>query len=317
MSIIEKAVDRLSKDDHDVESPVIESPVQSEPDVIARAAAAQSAAVQEEFIPTDAQPKSLSRNDTTEISIYQLGLPGVISPDSERSRTAEEFRIIKRPLLQGAFAQNSDTSQHANLIMVTSAIAGEGKTFTALNLAISVAMEMDRTVLLVDADVARPGLSRILRIDDRAGFIDCLGNVPGNLGKVMLRTDVPKLTVVPAGSRDDRSTELLGSNSMRHLLNEIALRYPDRIVLFDSPPLLETSEASVLANQMGKVVVVVESAVTSQYLVKEAIAQVDSVEKVSLVLNKTYSSMLFSRYAYGYSYGYGYGDGQQGERDNT
>ena len=191
--------------------------------------------------------------------------------------------------------------------MVTSAVAGEGKTFTSLNLAISMAMEMDRTVLLVDADVARPGLSRLLRMVDRTGLIDYLGNVPGNLGKVMLRTDVPKLTVVPAGSRDVRSTELLGSNSMRHLLNEIALRYPDRIVLFDSPPLLETSEAAVLANQMGKVILVVESAVTSQYLVKEAIAQVDSVEKVSLILNKTYSSMLFSRYAYGYSYGYGYG----------
>ena len=317
MSIIEKAVDRLSKDDQDVESSVIESPVQSEPDVIARAAAAQSAAVQEEFIPPDAQQKSLLRNDTDEISICQLGLPGVISPGSERSRTAEEFRVIKRPLLQGAFAQNTDTSQHANLIMVTSAIAGEGKTFTSLNLAISMAMEMDRTVLLVDADVARPGLSRLLRMVDRAGLIDYLGNVPGNLGKIMLRTDVPKLTVVPAGSRDVRSTELLGSNSMRHLLNELALRYPDRIVLFDSPPLLETSEAAVIANQMGKVILVVESAVTSQYLVKEAIAQVDSVEKVSLVLNKTYSSMLFSRYAYDYSYGYGYGDGPQGEQDNT
>lgn len=314
MSIIEKAVDRLSKEEHDVESSVAGSPIQPGPDVISRAASAQPA---EEFLPAEIQAKSPSPQDRAEIDIGKLGLQGIISPHSERSRTAEEYRIIKRPLLQSAFAQSSDTSAHANLIMVTSAIAGEGKTFTSLNLAISLAMEMDRTVLLIDADVARPGLSRLLHIDDRSGFIDCLGNVPGNLGKVMLRTDVPKLTVVPAGSRDARSTELLASNSMRHMLNEIALRYPDRIVLFDSPPLLETSEASVLANQMGQVVLVVESAVTSQYLVKEALSQVDSVQKVSLILNKTYSSPLFSRYAYGYAYGYDYGYGQQGEQDNT
>ena len=317
MSIIEKAVDRLNKEGHNAESSVSESPMQPGPDVIARAAAAQSASVQEETVRSDGQSTSPSRKDRAEIDIGALALQGVISPGSERSRTAEEFRIIKRPLLQQAFAQSSDTSRHTNLIMITSAIAGEGKTFTSLNLAISLAMEMDRTVLLIDADVARPGLSRLLHIDDKPGLIDCLGNVPGNLGKVMLRTDVPKLTVVPAGSRDTRSTELLGSNSMQHLLNEIALRYPDRIVLFDSPPLLETSEASVLASQMGQVVLVVESAVTSQYLVKEAIAQVDPVDKVSLVLNKTYSSQLFSRYGYGYDYGYGYGYGHQGEQDNS
>ncbi len=314
MSIIEKAVDRLSKGDRDAQSPVNESSLQSDSTAITRAAAARSA---EGFSATDAQPKSPSQADGAEVRIRGLGLQGIIAPDSDRSRTAEEFRIIKRPLLQSAFSQSSEMSEHPNLIMVTSTIAGEGKTFTSLNLAISVAMEMDRTVLLIDADVARPGLSQLLRIDDRAGLIDCLGNVAGNLGEVMVRTDVPKLTVVPAGSRDARSTELLGSNSMRHLLNEIALRYPDRIVLFDSPPLLETSEASVLANQMGQVVLVVESGVTSQHLVKDAIALVDSVEKVSLILNKTHASSLFSRYAYGYAYGYDYGYGQQGERDHT
>ncbi len=237
--------------------------------------------------------------------------PGLLlSPEGGRTRTAEEFRVIKRPLLVKAFDRRSEGHQHSNLIMVTSAVQSEGKTFISLNLAISIAMEMDSTVLLVDADVAKPGLSRILQVPERPGLIEQLTDEHDELADLLIRTDIPKLTVLPAGERHKRSTELLASIRMRALLDEMASRYSDRIVLFDSPPLLESTEAFVLASQMGQVVMVVESESTSQMVVKEALSQFEDLGNVSLVLNKCkeniFTNLLSGKYS-GYGYGYGYG----------
>ncbi len=237
--------------------------------------------------------------------------PGLLlSPEGGRTRTAEEFRIIKRPLLVKAFDRKDQGDQHHNLIMVTSAVQSEGKTFISLNLAISIAMEMDSTVLLVDADVAKPGLSRVLKVPQRPGLIEQLTDEHEDLSDLLMRTDIPKLTVLPAGERHKRSTELLASLRMREFLDEVASRYSDRIVLFDSPPLLESTEATVLASQMGQVVMVVESESTPQMVVKEALSQLESQDNVSLVLNKckesVFSNLLSGKYS-GYGYGYGYG----------
>jgi exopolysaccharide/PEP-CTERM locus tyrosine autokinase len=240
------------------------------------------------------------------LAIHGLGLEGFISPQTERSRTAEEFRMIKRPLLQRAFSDQTTPGEHPNLIVVTSSVAGEGKTFTSLNLAISIAMELDRTVLLVDADLANPGLSRLLKAQDLPGLTERLLDDTVDLKDLLQRTDVPKLTLLPAGRRHRRSTELLASNAMKSLLDELATRYPDRVVLFDSPPLLATSEASVLAEQAGQVCLVVESATTPQFLVKEALSLVSHQDRVSLVLNKTRDELLYGRRGYYYGYRYGY-----------
>ena len=244
------------------------------------------------------------------LKIHGLGLEGFISPQTERSRTAEEFRMIKRPLLQRAFSGEAALGERPNVIAVTSSVAGEGKTFTSLNLAISIAMELDRTVLLVDADLANPGLSRLLGAQDLPGLTERLLDDKVSLKDLLLRTDVPKLTLLPAGRRHRRSTELLASNTMKGLLDEVATRYPDRVVLFDSPPLLATSEASVLAEQAGQVCLVVESTTTPQFLVKEALGLLRHQDRVSLVLNKTRDELLSGRrgYYYGYRYGYGYGN---------
>jgi len=250
------------------------------------------------------------------ISVTELEKGLLLSPEGGRSRTAEEFRMIKRPLLVNAFDAESEEGKHPNLIMITSAVQGEGKSFTSLNLAISITMEMDSTVLLVDGDVAKPGLSRILGLSEKSGLIEYLTDEYDDIGPLLFHTDIPKLTVLPAGQTHKRSTELLASNRMGHLLDEMAQRYPDRIVLLDSPPLLETTEASVLAAQMGQVVLVVESESTSQMLVKEAIAQLENMDNVYIILNKCKTSLLTSlmsgkysgyTYGYGYSYGYGYG----------
>ncbi|GEM_PF-576883 len=241
------------------------------------------------------------------IQVTQIDPELVLSPEGGRDRLAEEFRLIKRPLVTRALQDRDHAQGHANLVMVTSSLQAEGKSFVSLNLAISIAMEMDSTVLLVDADVAKPGLSRFLGVADRPGLIDRLVDEKRDLAYLLLRTDIPKLTVLPAGSRHKRSTELLASSKMRELLDEMATRYADRIVLFDSPPLLESTEAGVLAAQMGQVVFVVASESTSQMLVKEALTAFDNLDTVSVVLNKVKGGLLSGKYGYAYGYGYGYG----------
>ncbi|MCB1831313.1 MAG: AAA family ATPase [Chromatiaceae bacterium] len=250
-----------------------------------------------------------------DISFADLNLEGILSPQSGRSRLDEEYRMIKRPLLVRAFDGRNLGGRPLNLIMVTSAISGEGKTYTTLNLAISIAMELDRTILMVDSDLAKPSLSRLLGISDRPGFTECLNDQSLDLGQFLLKTDVPKLSVLPAGTRNNRATELLASNSMSARLEELSSRYSDRIVLFDSPPLLATSESSVLASHMGQVAVVVEYGATPRFMIKEALQLLHNEDSVSLILNKTRDDFLAKHVGgYGYGYGKGYGYGAYGDK---
>lgn len=251
----------------------------------------------EEAIPFQDADESGSR---VNLDFERLAAAGMVTPDAERSQVAEEFRHIKRPLLLNAFGEGALPRPDRNLIMVTSARPHEGKTFTAINLALSIALERDRTVLLVDADVARPSVSRVLDFPGTAGLVDFLADHDRRLSDLMLQTSLPKLRILPAGRRHAHSTELLASESMQQLAQELAERYPDRVVVFDSPPLLATSEAAVLAGLMGQVVMVVEAGKTKQQEVKEAIALLNPDQYVGLVLNK-------SSRPFGADYYYGYG----------
>lgn len=220
------------------------------------------------------------------IDLDRLHHLGVVNPIDEKTQIGEEFRIIKRPLITNAFNQNAKRTPNGNLIMVTSALVGEGKSFCAINLAMSIAMEMDHTVMLVDADVARPSVPRYLGIKSERGLMDVLLDSSLDLSAVMMRTNVEKLSVVTAGRKSRHATELLASQNMSDLLMEIAQRYNDRIVIFDSPPLLLTSESRVLASQMGQIVMVVEAEKTSQRTVKDALRQIESCESINLIYNK-------------------------------
>ncbi|MHB1291136.1 MAG: XrtA-associated tyrosine autokinase [Sulfuricella sp.] len=220
------------------------------------------------------------------INLAKLRQLGMIIPDGERTQIAEEFRLIKRPLIMNAFNQGAGSVNSGNLIMVTSALAGEGKTFCAANLAMSIAMEMDHTVLLVDADVARPAIPDYLGLESGRGLMDVLLDDKLDLADVLIKTNVETLSILPAGSRHKRATELLASQAMSDLLKEIARRYPDRIVIFDSPPLLLTSEARVLASQMGQIVLVVAAESTTQQAIKEALRQIETCDVVNLIYNK-------------------------------
>lgn len=234
-----------------------------------------------------------------EINLARLQQLGMVTHMGGRTGVAEDFRLIKRPLLRTARGQDGPSLRHGNLIVVTSALPGEGKTYCAINLAMSMAMERDTTVLLVDADVARPSVLNVLGLPPRAGLMDVLLDDDLDLSDVILKTNVPALSILPAGRSNRHATELLASRSMCRLLDDIAERYPDRIVIFDSPPLLITTEASVLATQMGQVVMVVEAGRTTHGAVKEALRLIESCRHVNLICNKSAGTSAGSDY---YSY---------------
>lgn len=235
------------------------------------------------------------------IDLDRLHKLGIVTPQHGKTQIAEQFRIIKRPLLTNAFSKNSGI-KNGNLIMITSSLAGEGKSFCSTNLAMSIAMEMDNRVLLVDADVARPSIPRMLDFNpDRKGLLDIILDQKLNVSDILTKTSVDKLTLIAAGTRHPHATELLASQSMADILTELAQRYSDRIVIFDSPPLLLTSEARVLASQMGQIVLVVEAERTTQQTVKEALRQIESCDVINLIYNKARTSAASGYYGYYYS----------------
>ena len=222
-----------------------------------------------------------------ELDLAHMRDSGMVTAAGGRTMLVEDFRIIKRPLIKNAFAERAPGAKPGNLIMITSSLPGEGKTYCAINLAMSIAMELDHTVLLVDADVARPSVLRVLGLPAERGLMDLLLDDKMDLSDVMLRTNVDTLSILSAGTASPRATELLASHTMSAFVAEIANRYPDRIVIFDSPPLLLTSEAHVLASHMGQIVVVVESETTTQHAVKESLRQLEGLSNVNLIYNKT------------------------------
>ena len=252
-------------------------------------------------VPDDfADRKPTSRSKTVTIDLQRLREGGMIAPDGDKTPLAEEFRVIKRPLLKNAFGTGASI-RNGNLIMVTSAFPREGKSFCAINLAMSIAMERDRTVLLVDADVARPSIPQKFGIAPDVGLMDVLLDSHVSLSDAIVRTNVNKLALLPAGRPHRQATELLASEAMFNLLAELSERYSDRIVIFDSPPLLVTTEARTLAANMGQIVMVVESDNTTHEALREALATIESCDVVGMVLNKGRRSNPGDSYGY---YGY-------------
>ena len=245
------------------------------------------------------------RRSYLEINIQALRAAGFVTAADSESRLVHEFRIIKRPLIRNATMKGRAAIKNGNLIMVTSALPGEGKTFCTLNLAMSIAMEMDSTVLLVDADVVAPRLPDLLGIPPTEGLMDVLTNKELDIGDVIHRTNVDRLSVVLAGTPKLSAAELLASEAMTTLLDEVSSRYSDRIIIFDSPPLLATTESRVLASHMGQIVVVVEADKTTQGALESAMATIESCDVVMTVLNKATDSDLGTYGGYGYGYGYG------------
>lgn len=278
MSIIEKAVERL------------------------RVAASQ------ETLPN--APRSASSGQAprgeavvSHIDFEGLDRRGYLTPGSKRHMMAEEYRALKRPLLSRAFGRGGDQIvERGNMVMLTSSFPGEGKTFTALNLAMSMISERDTTVLLIDADVIQRSLSQLLGFRERPGLIDFLLDDTLDISDVIINTDIPTFRFIPAGRRHEHSTELLAGPRMQELVAQLVQRYEDRLVVLDAPPLLATTEAVVLAGLVGQVALVVEEGKTPQSAVKEAIELLDRDKITGLVLNKNRNRP--GGGYYGYYYGY-------------
>jgi protein-tyrosine kinase len=220
------------------------------------------------------------------IDVRKLYSEGYVSPDGVSNRIAEEFRVIKRPLLLNAFPRTGVKDPKSHVIMITSAKPGEGKTFTAINLGMSIASEPDLNVLLIDTDSHNQTMETRLGIKNRKGLLDVLAGNDLSIADVILRTNIPNFSVVPCGQRHSMETELLASQRMVDMVDDIARRYPDRVIIFDTVPALASSVAGVLALHVGQVVIVVEAEATQRQDIEETVAQVSGCKNLSLVLNK-------------------------------
>ncbi|WP_295957131.1 XrtA-associated tyrosine autokinase [Rhodoferax sp.] len=250
----------------------------------------------------DIKPASFSRK--VELDLDALAAAGIVSPNAPRSQIADQYRVIKRPLISNAMGKGPSMISNGNLIMVTSALAGEGKSFSAINLAMSIATELDNTVMLVDADVARPSVLRMLGLPASPGLLDLLVGDVEDLSSVLLRTNIDKLTLLPSGTPHLRATELLASDAMSQLIKNIANRYSDRIIIFDSPPLLLTTESRVLATHMGQIVMVVHAEKTLQVDIQHALSSIEACPVKMMVLNQAKNGVQGGYGGYGYGYGY-------------
>lgn len=236
------------------------------------------------------------------VELDQIGLRSHGVDWDGTSPAQQEFKQIKRPLLNNLLSSNFDKDAlGSNFIVVTSAVPGEGKTHTSLNLAISLAFEKDYDVLFVDGDTIKRDASLVLGLGDYKGLNDLLSDPNASSDSFILQSDINNLKVLPAGTFSDSSCELLSSNRMQVILKRL-LKPKGRILVFDAPPMLATVEASVLVQMAGQVVIVTEAAKTSQSMMQAVLDQIQSDKPVGLVLNK--SRKEHGQYDYSSYYGY-------------
>jgi protein-tyrosine kinase len=258
---------------------------------------------------SDALPRVPRSNKTLVIDKAALRAAGLLAPESQERQIADEYRQIKRPLIARVFGRGTERVENGHLIMMASAAPGDGKTFTSINLALSMALEKDVSVLLVDADVAKPHISTIFGVNKEPGLLDVLRDESLDVESVILPTNIPRLSMLPAGTPSETATEMLASARMRHTVARLAAYDPNRIVLLDSPPLLLTSESRVLANIVGQIVMVVCAGRTPQRAVFDALDLLGEGRTIGLVFNQS-DERSSSSYRYEY-YGQGLSGGSQ------
>jgi receptor protein-tyrosine kinase len=225
---------------------------------------------------------------------------GLLTPEDEDSSLREQYRMVKRRLIGQAFGQTLNGTNPSNLIEVTSSVDGEGKTFTTFNLGVSIAMERDVTVLLVDADLTQRSLTRIAGLNDAKGLSEFLTGEVRDLSDVVFRTDLPRMAIIPSGASHPEAPELVASESMRACTRELAGRYSDRLILFDTTPLLMNSQAATLASHMGQLLLVVEAGRTSEAAVRDSLALFSEADvSRHLLLNKSVQGSGYGYYGYG------------------
>ncbi len=233
-----------------------------------------------------------------EIDFNRLQAAGFITPTSPRSQQIECFRVIKRNLLKLAFPPEATSPENNNVIMITSAAPGEGKTFVALNLAMSISIERDLFVLLIDGDSNRRTLGQLLGVQQERGLVDLLAEEGRDVGEIILRTNVPNLSFMPAGRPHTHGTELLSSKRMGALMRDVGAHYPDRVIIIDTSPVTVTNEGVVLSSYVGQTVLVVEKDATTKQNLQRALFMLKGGRNVSCVLNRVIDEHGYDHYGY-------------------
>ncbi len=309
MSLIERAVERLERNNPDAapakpdrapgefeEHTPAAASSRRPPREPLPAAAAEAEAAGEAL---DARPGRPATATPQTVDLEGLAAMGYLTPTAREGPLAEELRRIKRPLLHGASAEARGPVARGNVILITSSVPDEGKTFIAINLAMSICADVDRTVLLIDCDTRRSRIASRLGLQPSPGILDVIEG-KHTLGEAIIRTSVPTLSVLPAGQPRAGAEELFASEQMQSLVDEIASRYPDRVIIIDSPPLLAASESAVLARLAGSVVVVVRADSTSNQHLRQALDTLEGCDSVSLLLNAASRFLGDSSHYYGY-----------------
>jgi exopolysaccharide/PEP-CTERM locus tyrosine autokinase len=221
------------------------------------------------------------------IDVNRLHDKGFVTPGrSSATKMAQDLQLIKRRILTKMEDLRARGEPAGNMILVTSSIPREGKSFFSLNIALSAAMELDYTVLLVDADAAKNDVSNVLSIEAKIGLTDLLADDQLRLSEALIKTNIGNFAILPAGQRLPNTSELLASDHALSLFQDIANQNKDRLVILDGPPLLATSDASVLSSLVGQVVVVAEAGRITEAQLEESLSRLDHSKSIGLVLNK-------------------------------
>jgi exopolysaccharide/PEP-CTERM locus tyrosine autokinase len=287
MSVVEKAIRKLQKQR---EQSAEESRI---------AAASQTAEAPQAGEPTPSRAAAAPAGAVI-LDRATLRSAGLMPPEEELDIIARQYRKIKHPLVARAMGRGVPREPKGYLIMIASAMSGEGKSFTAMNLALSLSLEKDVTVLLVDADAPKPHLTRVMGLATAPGLLDVLRDPQLDVESLIHATNVRSLSFLPLGVCGDDATELLSSARMERAAALLGQRDSHRIVVFDSPPLLQTTESPALAHVAGQIVVVVRADSTPQPVLLDALNTLQGHAPVSLVLNQSTQSGTAPYYYYGY-----------------
>jgi protein-tyrosine kinase len=233
-----------------------------------------------------------------DLGMVGLRTAGYLPEEGKERPFADHYRRIKQPLVEKALS-GATALREPRIIMITSALPGDGKTFTSLNLALSMALERDISVLLVDCDVAKRHASAIVSLAEEPGLLDALADDSVDIESLVVQTNVSGLSFLPAGKRTEMTAELLSSNRMRQIMATLCARDPRRIMLLDSPPLLITNEGRTLVKIAGQVVLVVRSGQTPRQAVQDAVALFDPQQAGGLILNQVAIGREQLYYGYG------------------
>ena len=306
MSIIEKVVDKLGKETSGEEkpaakdrTPAIEKAIADDtgPKIQGQAVPSSTNEHQSRDLPPVQKPKKRRRSRKVTIDLQKLNKAGFLTPGTLKIVLAEQYRRIKRTILINAFDDKAAELKNRNVVLVTSAMPGEGKSFSSMNLALSIAQEINRTVLFIDADVAKRANTRFLGLDGTTGLTDFLMDKNQDLSDFMLSTNIPNLAILPAGTYYDSTHELWATARMSDFLDELSGRYEDRVIIIDAAPVLQDSSTHILTRLVGQVIFVIEAEKTPQNLVMDALENISDSQYIGLVLNKS-NRRLVSEYGY-------------------